>query len=343
MSETTTAGGKLTHEISLLATACGLIAAVGYMMANICLRAVSHLDPSWVTCIKALPCVIVCGPILLRRSFNRQILFFSAGDLFRTLAVALFCQIFGNVFFQWSLGVVGIALTVPLTLGAMIASGVLMGHWLLRDTITLRMAIASGVLVIAIFVLSFGAAAANESLVQSQVEGSSSQSWAIAGVAAACAAGVAFSTLNVSIRFSANRGTPQSSILFSVGLVGVIVLGTVAYWRNDGLPIATTRREDWLPLIGAGICNLIAFWALTKALHISSVVFVNALNASQTAMAAIAGVLIFEEPLTMAMVIGCLLTALGLLQMKRRKNHATRPSSRGQRRSQTQQPQESHA
>ena len=61
-----------------------------------------------------------------------------------------------------------------------------------------------------------------------------------------------------------------------------------------------------------------AFWALTKALQLSSVLFVNGLNASQTALAALAGVLMFDEPLTRAMVSGVALTALGLLLMRGR-------------------------
>jgi drug/metabolite transporter (DMT)-like permease len=47
--------------------------------------------------------------------------------------------------------------------------------------------------------------------------------------------------------------------------------------------------------------------------------FVNALSASQTAFSALAGVLIFREPFTLALALGVGLTALGLLMTKGRK------------------------
>ena len=308
----------LAHHIGFVATSCGLVAATGYMLANIFLRSVTHLDPTWVTCAKALPTVLVCTPLMLRRIFNRQSLFFSTPDVWRTLLVAIIGQLAGNVCFQWSLSVVGLALSVPLTLGAMIASGALMGHWILKDRVTFRMAMASLILVIAICILSLGAMTANQAVSASDQHSPLSHAWVIAGVGAACMAGIAYSLLNVSIRFSSNRGTPQLSILFTVGLVGVVLLGSIVYGREGRLPIAEMNRQEWIALLGAGSCNLVAFWALTRALQIASVMFVNALNASQTAMAAMAGVLLFGEPLTLAMVTGCVLTILGLLQMRER-------------------------
>jgi len=308
----------LAHNIGYVATSCGLVAALGYMLANIFLRSVTHLDPTWVSCVKALPTVLVCSPLMVRRIFNRQAIFFSTSDVWRTLLVAMIGQFAGNVCFQWSLSVVGLALSVPLTLGAMIASGALMGHWILKDRVTFRMAIASLILVIAICVLSLGATAANQAVSSSDHHAPLSNAWVIASVGAACIAGIAYSLLNVSIRFSSNRGTPRLSILFTVGLVGVVLLGSLVYWREGGLPIAQMNRQEWTALIGAGICNLVAFWALIRALHMASVMFVNGLNASQTAMAAVAGVLLFGEPLTLAMVTGSALTILGLLQMRER-------------------------
>jgi drug/metabolite transporter (DMT)-like permease len=63
---------------------------------------------------------------------------------------------------------------------------------------------------------------------------------------------------------------------------------------------------------------VLAFAALTKALHLSSVPFVNALNASQSAMAAVIGVLLFREAFSLPLLSGVLLTAVGLLMMRGR-------------------------
>ena len=58
--------------------------------------------------------------------------------------------------------------------------------------------------------------------------------------------------------------------------------------------------------------------ALVSALQILPVTSVNVFNASQAAMGALAGVLIFGEPATAWMVIGIVLTMVGLVAMKRR-------------------------
>ena len=306
---------SLRHEITFLATACGLLAAVGYTSANVFLRSLTHLDPSWVTCVKAIPTVIAFGPLVIRRLIRQERLFESSADLRRTVLVAIISQITGNIFFQWSLGVVGLAISVPLTLGALIASGALLGRWLLNDAITVRMAIASCILIFAFCILSVGAPAANAAIATIDAQASLPPIWITMGVAAACISGISYTLLNISIRFSSNRGTPQSSLLFTVGVVGVFFLGIITFARHGLSPLQETSSADWMRLFGAGICNVAAFWALTKALHLASVVFVNALNASQTAMAAVAGVIIFNEPLTAAMIAGTALTAVGLLLM----------------------------
>jgi drug/metabolite transporter (DMT)-like permease len=99
-----------------------------------------------------------------------------------------------------------------------------------------------------------------------------------------------------------------------------LLLGSLTFARSGVSIIQQTSSDDWIRLIGAGLFNLIAFVALTKALHLSSVMFVNGLNASQTAMAAVAGVLLFQEPVTIAMGAGVTLTAFGLALMRGRRD-----------------------
>jgi len=63
------------------------------------------------------------------------------------------------------------------------------------------------------------------------------------------------------------------------------------------------------------VCNAMAFLCLTKSLQLISVVHVNALGSSQCAMAAVAGVLMFNETGSVAMYTGVLLTVFGLTLM----------------------------
>ncbi len=300
------------------AACCGMLAAVGYMLANVCLRSLADLDPVWVSCIKAVPTVVVCAPLLLRRALSGQLIFPSLHLLGLTLLAGVLGQLVGNVCFQWSLGVIGIALAVPINLGAMIVSGAILGQRLLGDRVTPQMAIASLVLILAICVLSLGAATANASLQSPGSAGRASWLLVAGGVTANCLSGIAYSVLGVVLRYTSNRHTPVASLLFTIGLVGIVLLGSLAVSRHGWSELWTQSQPRWGVLLAAGVFNVMAFWALTKALQHSSVLFVNALNASQTALAALAGVLVFHEPLTLAMVSGVVLTAIGLLQMRGR-------------------------
>lgn len=80
-----------------------------------------------------------------------------------------------------------------------------------------------------------------------------------------------------------------------------------------------TTRGDFGMMLLAGIFNVIAFLALTRALQITSLVRVNALNASQVAMASVAGIVLFQEQASPALTLGVALTVVGLLIMPRHK------------------------
>jgi drug/metabolite transporter (DMT)-like permease len=105
--------------------------------------------------------------------------------------------------------------------------------------------------------------------------------------------------------------------LFTIGLVGTISLGSVTWWRIGWDGMWATPGEDAILMLSAGLFNAAAFWALTKALQVVTVVYVNALNATQVALAAVAGMIFFREALSGQLVAGILLTALGLMLMKR--------------------------
>ena len=66
----------------------------------------------------------------------------------------------------------------------------------------------------------------------------------------------------------------------------------------------------------AGVLNAFAFLTLTKALQLTTVVYVNSLNATQATLAAIAGVIFFGEALSGELGLGVLLTIAGLMMMK---------------------------
>ena len=72
-------------------------------------------------------------------------------------------------------------------------------------------------------------------------------------------------------------------------------------------------------MFAAAAFNFTAFVALAFALKSLPVVAVNLINASQVAMAAVAGVMLFAEPATAPLIIGIMLTFAGLMILASRR------------------------
>jgi drug/metabolite transporter (DMT)-like permease len=298
---------------AVLGTLCGIGSSVGYTAANICLRAAAELDPIWVSAVKAAPTAIVCGIALLWWRLQRRRVMPSMRVVLGLILGGLFGQLGGNVMFQHALGIVGIGLTVPLCLGMLIISGAVLARVFLNESVTSLAMAAMGLLIAAIWVLSLGAGDAYRS-----IAGEAAQGWLLAwGVIAACFSGFAYAVLGVVIRWAVTRQASVAATTFSVCWVGVVALGALSYGRLGWSGIGETTARDWAIMLAAGTFNLLAFLALTRALQLVTLVYLNALNASQVALAAIAGVLLFRESLTTALTIGVGLTALGLLLMPR--------------------------
>ena len=224
-------------------------------------------------------------------------------------------QLGGNVLFQYSLGVVGIGLAVPLCMGMIIIASAVLARVYLRESVSPGAVGSMMVLVVAIWILSLGAGDAYVSVVKQSPQG-----WLLAGgVAAACFSGFAYAVLGVAIRHGVTGRASIMATTFVVCLVGVVSLGILSYARIGIAGMSGTTHRDWAVMAAAGIFNFVAFIALAKALQLTTVIYVNAVNASQVAMAAVAGVLLFGESFTTALVAGVILTVAGLLLMPRHK------------------------
>jgi drug/metabolite transporter (DMT)-like permease len=221
------------------------------------------------------------------------------------VAAAVVSQIGGKVVFQWALGVIGMALTVPLCLGGMIVSGAVAGWWMLGERVTTQNVVAMAVLIVAVAVLSLGAPKAQASL--SLITGSQ-PAWVLAGVAAALFSGLTYALLGVAIRNAARSGGPATATLVTVGLIGVLLLTPISYARIGLAGMRATPEVEWGMMIGAGLANAGAFLALIQSLKMTSVVHVNAVNATQATMASIAGIVMFKEAFSWALALGVMLS-----------------------------------
>ncbi len=138
----------------LAATVFGMVAAVMYTAANIALRQCVDVDPFLVSAVKAAPTVIVLGPFLAWMLVRRETIATSYKMVPRFIAASLLGQFVGNAAFQVSLGVIGLAASVPITLGVLIIGGAILGRVILHEPVRLRTILAMITLIAAVIVLS---------------------------------------------------------------------------------------------------------------------------------------------------------------------------------------------
>jgi DME family drug/metabolite transporter len=304
------------------------LAAANYTATNICLRQLASLrcDPTWVVCNKELVTVLAIGPWLLVLLARRRLRLPPVKDLGLILLTGLFVQLAGNLGFQWSLGVVGLAVTIPVCFGLMLLGGAAFGWWILREAVSPRAMLAVGLLLAALILLGSGANAAPENgssgtpLLQKEGLPTPFQpgGWCVAGaVAAAGAAGVIFALLSIVIRHTLRRTTPAGVLMFIITGVGVAILGPISCARWGWQIAADTSTEQWAWILAAGIFNLLGFLSIAKGLQRTPIVHANVLNASQVAMAAVAGVFLFHEAFPPSLTAGVALTIVGILLIDR--------------------------
>lgn len=293
----------------------GILSAVAYTAANIFLRHVAiDCEPAWVSFNKAIPATVV-GWVLVLLGMSQGRRMMPPRELLRTLiGLSIFVQIAGNIAFQWSLAQVGLALAVPLGFGMIIVSGALLGRIWLSEPITVRSAISILVLIAAVGILSVGAAPDQKAVLSDSV----AKPAIVLGVIAACSAGFAYAVNTTYIRAMALGAMPVATTLMVISTVGVVVHGLITSVQIGWAGVTATTAEQWGAMYGAGTCNAVAFFSLGYALQRISVLHVNILNASQVAMAAVAGVMIFGEQPSTAMYVGCGLTALGMILIQAR-------------------------
>lgn len=297
----------------LVGTLLALVSAVFYTLTNMCLRAAAHCDIYWVSCLKAVPTLIVAAAFVSRRFLlgaptypGRSIV----GKLFLT---GLIAHIGGNVAFQYGLGIVGLAAAVPLTFSTIIVGGALLGRLFLRESISYRSAVAMGMLCASIALLGW-----HTELARPGASAATFDAWTTAlAVVVTCVSGLAYSILGVVIRRMVTGAIDSSFVLLVISISGVLSLGLTSLYRLGPAGIAATSFEDWNTMIWAGVFNAGGFFLLTKALHLVPVAYVNVVNASQTAMAALAGILYFDESSTSVLIVGVVLMLVGILLIER--------------------------
>ena len=296
-------------RLLMIGTLCGAISAFGYSAANIFLRRLVDCDPIWVSTVKATPTILLVIPWLVVRHRAGLAESRHRRSLLVLLVTGLAGSLLGNVAFQWSLGIVGLAVAVPVCFGSMLVSSPLLSRAVLGEVISRRTILAMGVLVLSIIVLSCRVTpiASEEAVSGATVS---------VAVLLLCMAGIAYTLLGVGIRYGLDNGVSLPLTLGIISVSGFLLLGSLSLQSIGWTEMLATGPRDLLDMLLAGFFNAIAFLSLTRAIQLTSVTYVNLINASQVAIAALSGVLLFHEKPTLLMAIGVIFTIAGLMLMQ---------------------------
>ena len=299
-------------------TFLGVLSAVFYTATNMTLRQLADSDDLdrtiWVTCNKAVPAALVAWTIIAWRGWQGLPALPPRHLVLPLLGTGLFMQTGGNILFQIALSLGGLALSVPLCFATLITTGAVLGKVLLGEPITRQSACAMGLLCLSILLLSMDAEATGPELA------SSTSHLVLAAIAAACLSGVSYGACGVVIRRMLNHKLPVSATLVLMSSSGVVSLGLISLIRQGPAALAATQPDDWALMALAGVFNAAAFFSVAAAMKYITIVRANMFNATQVAMCAIAGVLVFSEPWTGWLVGGVLLTIAGVVLIGGRSN-----------------------
>jgi DME family drug/metabolite transporter len=293
----------------------GAVAAIGYTAANVFLRGVAEYNSAWVSGMKSLWTFSLCVPWLILPWIQGKRVLPPAKTTVSLVTAACLGQFGGNLAFQFGLRAIGLAITVPLCLGTMITASAFIGRVWGGEPLKRSLLIAIPIFLAAIVLLSSGQmyVAAQEDL---EVD-DRSLIWVIVGCWSAGLSGLSYSILGFAIRRSTRDEIPLATPMAIVALVGAMGLSGIGGFQLGPSGISEIPPRVWLGMSLAGIVNAAAFFSLTVSLKILPVLYVHLVNSSQVAMAAIAGALIFGEPITWIIGTGVLLTVLGFVVMTR--------------------------
>ena len=330
-----TAAVPVTGRMMLL----GLFAAAAYSVANMALRQLARTDGGagwdmWVAGTKAFPTFFIAVTLIAWRRLNGLHSFAEWSFVWPIALAAIFNQLGGNLPFQMSLRVIGLAVSVPICFASIICSGAVVGRIVLGDQVSIRSAISMGLMVAAIVFLSSGAnsrttstvspAAVTEDVPQPETTAAPTALDASAGpgvtvgVLLSIVSELCYGITGVFIRKAVRSHMPVAATLFLFSAAGFLILVPGSLLLLPLAEITRTSPEDWITIAIAGTFNAIGFFAITHAMRFLTISRANVINASQNAMCAVGAVTLFNEQLSWTAMAGICLTITGLLTLDRR-------------------------
>jgi drug/metabolite transporter, DME family len=300
-----------SRDLTKLGTILCTLSAVGYTAYNICLCDVSKRhDPSWINCVAASVSVVVVGAYLLWLVARGRPALPPWKELLALLGIGLITQV-GGVLLVWAMSVVGVAVTVTLQTGVMLAASAILGVIILGERVSWFQIGAIALITASVALFSLGAESTDPAGV-----GQALSARSLLGVAAAALSGVAFAILTVGVRKTVTGTTLPETVVFIMNVMGVVALGPWSAYQVGFSTLMQTSPRDFAVMLAAGTLNLVAFFLVTKSLQMITVVRLNVLNNGlSTALTAVAGALLLAEPWNRMLSFGMFLGIVGILMI----------------------------
>jgi len=302
----------------VVGTICCIVAALGYTGVDICVRVLTfRCDRVLLLLVKESVAVVLAGAWLAHQWRRRTLAPIGWRHALALMAVGTLTQLAANLPFIWAMAIVGLAVSVTVTLGTNLIASAVLSRVFLREQVSRRSAVAIGLLTGSVMLLTFGAERVAESMPPAAAV-SHGTLWVLLAVAAVCGAGIVYGLLSVAIRRASTDRVPLGFTAFIVPAMAVVWLGPVGLWRVGLSGVSAVAVSDLLLMLLCGLLNLVAYVAIIKGLELTSVVHANVLSASQVAMGSVAGILLFSEAPSAALVVGVAMTIAGMVLIDHR-------------------------
>ncbi|MEZ6046937.1 MAG: DMT family transporter [Planctomycetaceae bacterium] len=318
----------VSRNLVLLGIGLGFCSAVNYSIANALLNDLAHTNnfdwAVWVTCIKAIPATLLSWFVLGWRRMRGLSTLPPRGMFWPMIGFGFLMQFGGNVFFQFSLSYIGLALSVPLCFSTIILSSAWLSWFWLKESLQKETIISIVLLFFAIVLLSLGIEQATST--RSYLDQTSL--WTqITAIIGATFAGISYGVSGVAIRHSLQKEVSLAGTLVWLSTVGVIALGIWCSLRMTTEEMFSATPAQWQSMLWAGVANAIGFFCIGAAMKYISVVQANLINTSQIAMCGMIGVFLFGEQMTFWLCCGTILTMIALFTLRPPKSRKQQPQS----------------
>jgi drug/metabolite transporter (DMT)-like permease len=302
-----------------------LVAAIGYTIVNVMLRAAApSIDSALGSLIRLVPVLVVAWVIVLRegaREFRpSRPEFIGRWHIGLLLAGGVTSFVVGNILYFGALREGGLGITVGGVHGGVVLGGVWMTALFLREPLRVAQLGGAGIIVLGLGGIAWA-----------QTGGSIGDLWWL-GLIFALGAGTTYAAAN-GISRTVQRRRPLVFVTLAVSsLGGIIPLTLILATRvlaDPGSVVVDAGSAGAVFL--AGFANAVALGGLAMAVRTATVATVNTISSSSVVLSFAASVLIFGETGSVPMVVGMILVTVGILvaQLRRGPGSGTRPEPAG--------------